>query len=88
MQNYAKLNTKTPYTAITRLTHPTATPAPVNTTRNTLRTNYTQISPVHPHNQLVLSEVSHYFFPHPDTAFNKGDILLATLTDKHSLYKG
>ena len=52
-------------------------------TEDYLHTNFTCTS-----TQSVISEVSHYFFPHPETPFNKRDILLATLTDKHSLYKG
>ena len=52
-------------------------------TEDYLHTNYTC-----PSTQTLINEITTVFFPNIDTPFDKKDILLATLTDKHTLYKG
>ena len=52
-------------------------------TEDYLHTNYTCSS-----TQTVIKESTTVFFPEIDAPFDKKDILLATLADKHILYKG
>ena len=51
-------------------------------TEDYLHSNYTCSS-----TQTVINETTTFIFPEIDTPFDKRDILLATLADKHTLYK-